>query len=200
DEVGDEVVAAVELDVDLGPGVLDAVPERDEAVVEDDQGDADHHDEGDDDDGDEHGIEVSDALGCDPVMVRIDPVRVPPIGFAHRGARAHAPENTLEAFALGLKLGATGLESDAWLTADGHVAPAHDGVAGRRPRRRPIPPVPRAGRPAHVPTLEDLYDACGSAFELSLDVKDPAAARPIVEVARARGAADRLWLCHHDWR
>src|SRR5580765_787425 len=24
----------------------------------------------------------------------------PPIGFAHRGARAHAPENTLDAFAL----------------------------------------------------------------------------------------------------
>ena len=42
-----------------------------------------------------------------------------PIAFAHRGARAHAPENTLEAFALGLRLGATGLESDVWLTADG---------------------------------------------------------------------------------
>ena len=40
-----------------------------------------------------------------------------PIMFAHRGARAHAPENTLEAFALGLRLGATGLESDVWLTA-----------------------------------------------------------------------------------
>ena len=34
------------------------------------------------------------------------------IGFAHRGARAQAPENTLEAFSLALELGATGLESD----------------------------------------------------------------------------------------
>ena len=42
-----------------------------------------------------------------------------PITFAHRGACAYAPENTLEAFALGLRLGATGLESDVWLTADG---------------------------------------------------------------------------------
>ena len=32
---------------------------------------------------------------------RIDP----PITFAHRGARAHAPENTLEAFELALRLG-----------------------------------------------------------------------------------------------
>ncbi|HKY78076.1 MAG TPA: glycerophosphodiester phosphodiesterase family protein, partial [Acidimicrobiia bacterium] len=48
-------------------------------------------------------------------MVRVPPLLVPPIGFAHRGARAQAPENTLEAFALALRLGATGLESDAWV-------------------------------------------------------------------------------------
>ena len=35
----------------------------------------------------------------------------PPIAFGHRGARAHAPENTLESFRLALRLGATGLES-----------------------------------------------------------------------------------------
>jgi len=34
------------------------------------------------------------------------------IAFAHRGARAYARENTLDAFQLGLRLGATGLESD----------------------------------------------------------------------------------------
>ncbi|MDQ3575194.1 MAG: glycerophosphodiester phosphodiesterase, partial [Actinomycetota bacterium] len=39
----------------------------------------------------------------------------PPIAFAHRGARAHAPENTLQAFRLALELGSTGLESDVWL-------------------------------------------------------------------------------------
>src|SRR5436189_6205813 len=43
----------------------------------------------------------------------------PPIGFAHRGARAHAPDNTIEAFSLALRLGATGLETDLWLTSDG---------------------------------------------------------------------------------
>ncbi|MQA17795.1 MAG: hypothetical protein GEV09_28165, partial [Pseudonocardiaceae bacterium] len=48
-------------------------------------------------------------------------MKTPPIAFAHRGARAHAPENTLEAFALALRLGATGLESDVWLTADGEA-------------------------------------------------------------------------------
>ena len=33
------------------------------------------------------------------VPPRIPSLRTPPIGFAHRGARAHAVENTLEAFA-----------------------------------------------------------------------------------------------------
>jgi glycerophosphoryl diester phosphodiesterase len=51
------------------------------------------------------------------------------IGFAHRGARAHERENTLEAFALALGLGATGLESDVWLTRDGVAVLDHDGVA-----------------------------------------------------------------------
>ncbi|MGA1245091.1 MAG: glycerophosphodiester phosphodiesterase family protein, partial [Ilumatobacteraceae bacterium] len=59
----------------------------------------------------------------------------PPIGFAHRGARAHAPENTLEAFLLAQRLGASGLETDAWITADGVVVLDHDGDVGGRLRR-----------------------------------------------------------------
>jgi glycerophosphoryl diester phosphodiesterase len=131
---------------------------------------------------------------------RIPSLRTPPIAFAHRGARAHAPENTLEAFALALRLGATGLESDIWLTADGVAVLDHDGVVGGRVRRRSISDVTRDTLPVHIPTLEQLYEACGTDFELSLDVKDPAALEATVAVARAAGAAERLWLCHHDWR
>jgi glycerophosphoryl diester phosphodiesterase len=129
-------------------------------------------------------------------------IRIPPIGFAHRGAKAHAPENTLEAFALALRLGATGLESDVWVTADGVAVLDHDGVVGSRVRRRSIRDLARADLPAHIPALADLYAECGSGFELSLDVKDPDAMAPTIDVARAAGddAPARLWLCHHDWR
>src|SRR3954464_6653762 len=106
---------------------------------------------------------------------RLPPLRRPPIAFAHRGARAHAPENTLEAFTLALRLGATGLESDVWLTADGHAVLDHDGVVGGRLRRRPIRDPARPDLPPHIPSLAELYAACGTAFELSLDIKDPAA-------------------------
>lgn len=116
--------------------------------------------------------------------------------FAHRGARAHAPENTLEAFRLGLRLGATGLESDVWITSDGQAVLDHDGVVGGAFRRKPIAKVDRADLPGHVPTLAELYEACGSDYELSLDVKDPDAFDEVLRVARAAGAAPRLWLCH----
>ena len=50
------------------------------------------------------------------VQQRLPSLLDPPITFAHRGAKAYAPENTIEAFALALKLGASGLESDVWVT------------------------------------------------------------------------------------
>jgi glycerophosphoryl diester phosphodiesterase len=130
---------------------------------------------------------------------RLRSLRTPPIGFAHRGARAAAPENTLEAFRLALDLGASGLESEAWVTADGVVVLDHDGVVGLRRRR--VRTLERAQLPAHFPSLEELYAECGTAFELSLDVKDAAAADAVVAAARSAGdaAAERLWLCHPDW-
>ncbi len=124
----------------------------------------------------------------------------PPIAFAHRGARAHAPENTIEAFALALRLGATGLESDVWLTADGVPVLDHDGQIGTRLRRRPIGELRRADLPAHIPSIDDLVDACGTDYELSLDLKDPAAAVPTVDALRSRDAemVRRVWLCDPD--
>jgi glycerophosphoryl diester phosphodiesterase len=132
---------------------------------------------------------------------RVPAAVIPPFAFAHRGARAHAPENTLEAFTLALRLGATGLESDVWVTADGEAVLDHDGVVGRRPRRRAMRELTRAHLPAHIPTLDELYATCGTGVQISLDVKDPVAFDRVVAVARAAGgpALERLWLCHPRW-
>ena len=131
----------------------------------------------------------------------IESLRSPPIAFAHRGGRAHAADNTIEAFKLGLRLGATGLESDVWLTADGVAVLDHDGKVRAGMRSRPVASLTRASLPTHVPTLEELYAECGTAFELSLDIKDPSAAPAVAAVARAAGgdAPARLWLCYPDW-
>jgi glycerophosphoryl diester phosphodiesterase len=126
----------------------------------------------------------------------VEPPRTP-IAFAHRGARAERRENTLAAFSRALELGASGLESDAWLTADGHVVLHHEGVTGPPWKRRAIAQRTRAELPDYIPSLADLYEACGTAYELSLDLKNRAAFEPILTVAQAAdpGAADRLWLC-----
>ena len=93
------------------------------------------------------------------------------------------------------------MESDVWLTADGVAVLDHDGKVKTGLRSRPVASLDRSALPAHVPSLEDLYAACGTDFELCLDVKDPEAAATIVAVARAAGgdAPARLWLCHPEW-
>ncbi len=133
---------------------------------------------------------------------RLPSLRRPPIGFAHRGARADAPENTLEAFRLAVRLGATGLESDVWRTVDGVAVLDHDGVVRRGLRKVPIAELRRDELPEHIPALAELYDEVGTGFELSLDVKDSAAFEATVAVAREAGggALERLWLCHPDWQ
>lgn len=130
--------------------------------------------------------------------MRLPSLLQPPIAFAHRGASAHAPGNTLEAFRLGLRLGATGLESDVWLTEDGIPVLDHDGRVRQGVRHRPIASLKRKQLPTHIPALADLFAECGTDYELSLDLKDKAAADATFAVARAAGAINRLWLCHPD--
>ncbi len=106
-----------------------------------------------------------------------DPTR--PITFAHRGARAHHPENTLAAFRFALEQGAEGLETDAWLSGDGDVVLVHDPWVwvrrlGVLPRRVEIGRTStRALRRLGIPTLGDLYKELGSAYQLSIDLKTP---------------------------
>ncbi|MFD0695039.1 glycerophosphodiester phosphodiesterase [Paenibacillus sp. GCM10027628] len=46
--------------------------------------------------------------------------------IAHRGASGYAPENTMAAFQLAMKLGSDGIELDLQQTKDGHIVICHD--------------------------------------------------------------------------
>ena len=128
---------------------------------------------------------------------RIAALWSPPILFAHRGARAHADENTIEAFTLAHQLGATGLETDSWLTADGEVVLDHDGWHRWFPRRW-IAATDRSRLKPHIPTLREFYEKVGTDLPLSIDIKDLKVFTPLIAVAREFDAIDRLWLCHPD--
>jgi glycerophosphoryl diester phosphodiesterase len=124
-----------------------------------------------------------------------------PITFAHRGARADHPENTIRAFRHALEHGARGLETDAHRAGDGEIVLVHDErfvtrVAGFVPRRLRVSATPAPRLHHHdVPRLVDLYDELGADYELSIDLKVPDIGEQIVAIARDRGDPTRLWLC-----
>lgn len=135
------------------------------------------------------------------IRATIRPVstRQTPVAFAHRGARTLEPENTIPAFRKALDQGATGLESDAWVSSDGQVVLVHDGVLRAGLRRVKVAETSALDLEKFgVPTLRALYEECGTEFELSIDIKDPGSASKMIEIASNLGVESRLWLCSPD--
>src|SRR3979411_2587924 len=99
------------------------------------------------------------------------------IAFAHRGARLDEPENTIPAFRRALEQGATGLESDAWVAADGELVLVHDESVRAGLRRVHVHRATSERlRGLGVPRLQELYETLGTDYELSIDVKEHGAA------------------------
>ena len=108
-----------------------------------------------------------------------------PTIFAHRGASAHAPENTLAAFELALAQGAEGIELDAKLSADGHVVVIHDATVDRttdghgRVKDMSLADLRSLGaglffaekyRGEKVPTLEEVFEALGKHMFINVEL------------------------------
>jgi glycerophosphoryl diester phosphodiesterase len=122
-----------------------------------------------------------------------------PIPFAHRGgADGGHPENSLAAFADALARGAA-LETDVRLSSDGVPVLVHDAHFPRGGVPYPVRATRAATLARHgIPSLADLYQVLGTRYELSIDLKTRAAARPAIDVARDAGARGTLWLVHGD--
>ena len=85
--------------------------------------------------------------------------------FAHRGASAYAPENTLEAFRLAMEQGADGIELDVQMTKDGELVVIHDETIDR---------VSNGNGAVRDYTLEELKQfSVSNHFEQYPDVKIP---------------------------
>ncbi len=90
--------------------------------------------------------------------------------YAHRGARAYAPENTLLAFATAFDVGADVIECDVRLSRDRHPVVIHDATLdrttnGRGPVRartlaelRTLDAGWSHGQPARIPMLVEVLD------------------------------------------
>jgi glycerophosphoryl diester phosphodiesterase len=108
-----------------------------------------------------------------------------PVIFAHRGASAHAPENTLAAFELALAQQADAIELDVKLTVDGHVIVLHDATVDRttdshgRIRDLSLAQLRSldAGsfysekyRGEKIPTLEEVFETLGKRIFINVEL------------------------------
>ena len=130
------------------------------------------------------------------MATRLPPLLDRAILFAHRGARANEREHTLEAFSLALRLGATGIQVDAWATRDGVVVLDRSGLARRFPRRR-IADVDHEAVATLLVTIDDLFDTVVG-VPIRVGASDLATAMAVVAAAEQRGIVDRVWLTHTD--
>ena len=127
--------------------------------------------------------------------------------IAHRGASAEAPENTLEAFQLGLDQGADALEMDVRLTQDGVAVVIHDPTLDRTTDRGGVVAeltlqevqAARAGAGGQIPTFRSVLEAFPRT-PLLVEIKAAEAQDAVaVEIERA-GARDRVVIASFQHR
>ena len=105
--------------------------------------------------------------------------------IGHRGAMAYAPENTLASFREARRRGATWVETDIKLTADGVPIVMHDASLKRTTGvDRLVAETPRAELPKDVPTFEAAI-ACFQELGLGCNVEIKADEGREAETARA---------------
>ena len=117
--------------------------------------------------------------------------------IGHRGAAAYAPENTLESFREAHRRGATWVEIDVKLTADGVAIVMHDESLKRTTGvDRLVAATPRAELPASVPTFEESI-ACFAELGLGCNVEiKPCPGREAETAVVAVEVLRRCWPAH----
>ncbi len=135
-----------------------------------------------------------------------------PAIIGHRGASAHAPENTLAAFQLAMEHGADGIELDAKLSADGQVVVIHDQTVDRTTGAHGVVremtlaqlKILDAGSffsekyaNERIPTLEEVFTAVGGQTMINVELTNynsPADALPdkVAELVSRYGLQERV--------
>lgn len=135
--------------------------------------------------------------------------------YAHRGASAERPENTLPAFERAVEIGADVLEMDVHVTRDGHLIVSHDPDARRMGA---VPQAwadldladaqrldvgwgfvaadgtrPFAGQGICVPRFEDVLDAFPR-VRINVDIKGSRAVAAMLALVTAKQATERVTI------
>lgn len=145
-----------------------------------------------------------------------------PLVCGHRGASGHAPENTLVAFRRARELGATWIEFDVQLSADGVPIILHDDTLERttnlgqplRPTELDLAELKKldagswfgpefAGEP--IATLEEVLEEFGTILGLNIEIKsrpgfeaDNGLERKIADAVRKYALQDKVLISSFD--
>jgi glycerophosphoryl diester phosphodiesterase len=135
-----------------------------------------------------------------------------PVIIAHRGDKAHAPENTLAAFRMAAEKGAPAIEFDVKLTRDGRVIVIHDQTVdrtsdGRGDVRRLSFTDLRAleagawfsekNRGEKIPTLDEVFEEVGRRLHMNVELTNYATpaddlVRSVADIVSKHGVQSRV--------
>jgi glycerophosphoryl diester phosphodiesterase len=143
--------------------------------------------------------------------------------YAHRGAAAECPENTMPSFRRAVEIGIDAIETDVHMTRDGVPVVSHDPTAERMAGARvawrdidladaqrldlgwgfiaPDGTRPFAGQGVRVPTLEEvLVELPGVRFNVDIKQWEPSMVKPLLAMLRRVRAEERVTLASFRWR
>lgn len=126
--------------------------------------------------------------------------------YAHRGASASFPENTLAAFRRAVELGVEGIELDVQLSSDLVPVVIHDATADRTTNgtgnigeftARQLSLLD-AGEGEFVPTLAQVLELAAGNLRVNIELKDASSAGPVAQAVEIIPGLD--WFASSaDW-
>ncbi len=126
--------------------------------------------------------------------------------YAHRGASAELPENTIAAFQRAIDLRADGIELDVHLSSDGVPVVIHDETVDRTTDATGAVNMMTAaqlgqldaGRHQGVPTLAAVLDLIGSRLHVNIEIKSNQAGQAVIDEVGRRPEL-RWAISSFDW-
>src|SRR6478672_9947847 len=104
--------------------------------------------------------------------------------IGHRGAKGHAPENTLASFEKALQLHVHAVELDVHLSADATIMVIHDETVDRTTNGNGFVRDLHSEelRQLGIPTLEDVFQLIDKKCSINIEIKDKNATHLVVQL------------------
>ncbi|MBK8599580.1 MAG: glycerophosphodiester phosphodiesterase [Flavobacterium sp.] len=132
--------------------------------------------------------------------------------IGHRGAKGHAPENTLISFQKAIELGVDGIELDVHLTSDLQLICIHDDTLDRTTSGTGLVnsftlselKAERIDNLHEIPTLEEVLNLIDKKIFINIELKGKNTAKPVAAII-GHYITEKNWTYHHfivssfDW-